>query len=183
MATAEPTTETGTVSGSDTTTSKEASHMSKAQGQFTIIDYNDALTLTGYIGSNLAKTQMYNPDNGSYTPDWKTKNLVLTPSLYVIGTTADQIATANVTSVKWYVGDSNTAITASFSCKITKQSQSVTVFPICRSSPTFLPHWPYSKPIPQPFSKKYPYNSLRHGLLHPLLYNFGDFRPDQQSFI
>ena len=73
--------------------------MSKAQGQFTIIDYNDALTLTGYIGSNLAKTQMYNPDNGSYTPDWKTKNLVLTPSLYVIGTTADQIATANVTSV------------------------------------------------------------------------------------
>lgn len=70
--------------------------MSKAQGQFTIIDYNDALTLTGYIGSNLAKTQMYNPDNGSYTPDWKTKNLVLTPSLYVIGTTADQIATANV---------------------------------------------------------------------------------------
>lgn len=86
--------------------------MSKAQGQFTIIDYNDALTLTGYIGSNLAKTQMYNPDNGSYTPDWKTKNLVLTPSLYVIGTTADQIATANVTSVKWYVGDSNTAISA-----------------------------------------------------------------------
>ena len=92
MATAEPTTGTGRVPVPDTTTLKEASHMSKAQGQFTIIDYNDALTLTGYIGSNLAKTQMYNPDNGSYTPDWKTKNLVLTPSLYVIGTTADQIA-------------------------------------------------------------------------------------------
>ena len=29
--------------------------MSRAQGQFTIIDYNDALTLTGFIGSNLAK--------------------------------------------------------------------------------------------------------------------------------
>ena len=52
--------------------------MSKAQGQFTIIDYNDALTLTGYIGSNLAKTQMYNPDNDSYSPDWTSKNLVLT---------------------------------------------------------------------------------------------------------
>lgn len=112
MATAEPTTGTDTAPVPDTTTLKEVSHMSKAQGQFTIIDYNDALTLTGYIGSNLAKTQMYNPDNGSYTPDWKTKNLVLTPSLYVIGTTADQIATANVTSVKWYVGDSSTAITA-----------------------------------------------------------------------
>ena len=111
MATTEPSQDTG-VKPDNPTNSKEASHMSKAQGQFTIIDYNDALTLTGYIGSNLAKTQMYNPDNGSYTPDWKTKNLVLTPSLYVIGTTADQITTANVTSVKWYVGDSNTAITA-----------------------------------------------------------------------
>jgi len=85
--------------------------MSKAQGQFTIIDYNDALTLTGYIGSNLAKTQMYNPDNGTYTPSWSSTNLVLTPSLYVIGTTTDQITSTNVTSVKWYQGTSTTAIT------------------------------------------------------------------------
>ena len=69
--------------------------MSKAQGQFTIIDYNDALTLTGYIGSNLAKTQMYNPDNNTYTPDWSDTNLVLTPSLYVIGTTTDQITSSH----------------------------------------------------------------------------------------
>ena len=55
--------------------------MSKAQGQFTIIDYNDALTLTGYIGSNLAKSQMFNPDNATYSPDWSSTNLVLTPSL------------------------------------------------------------------------------------------------------
>lgn len=87
--------------------------MSKAQGQFTIIDYNDALTLTGYIGSNLAKTQMYNPDNSTYTPDWSKTNLVLTPSLYVIGTTTDQITSSSVTSVKWYIGSSNTAITSS----------------------------------------------------------------------
>lgn len=33
--------------------------MSRAQGQFTIIDYNDALTLTGYIGCNHPKTQMF----------------------------------------------------------------------------------------------------------------------------
>lgn len=85
--------------------------MSKAQGQFTIIDYNDALTLTGYIGSNLAKTQMFNPDNSTYTPDWSSTNLVLTPSLYVIGTTTDQITSTNVTSVKWYQGASTTAIT------------------------------------------------------------------------
>ena len=85
--------------------------MSKAQGQFTIIDYNDALTLTGYIGSNHAKTQMFNPDNSSYSPDWSSTNLVLTPSLYVIGTTTDQITSAAVTSVKWYIGSSTTAIT------------------------------------------------------------------------
>lgn len=87
--------------------------MSKAQGQFTIIDYNDALTLTGYIGSNHARTQMNNPDNGSYNPDWSTNHLVLTPSLYIIGTTMDQITSANVTSVKWYVGSSETAISPS----------------------------------------------------------------------
>ena len=86
--------------------------MSKAQGQFTIIDYNDALTLTGYIGSNHARTQMNNPDNASFNPDWATTNLVLTPSLYVIGTTTDQITSSNVTSVKWYVGSSTTAITS-----------------------------------------------------------------------
>ena len=72
--------------------------MSKAQGQFTIIDYNDALTLTGYIGSNHPKTQMFNPDNSTYNPDWSKNNLVLTPSLYVIGTTTDQITSSAVTS-------------------------------------------------------------------------------------
>ena len=49
--------------------------MSKAQRQFTIIDYNDALTLTGYIGSNLAKTQMFNPDNSTYSPLYKATHL------------------------------------------------------------------------------------------------------------
>ena len=87
--------------------------MSKAQGQFTIIDYNDALTLTGYIGSNLAKTQMFNPDNNTYTPDWTATNLVLTPSLYVIGTTEDKIISAEVTGVQWFIGSSSTPITSS----------------------------------------------------------------------
>ena len=86
--------------------------MSRAQGQFTIIDYNDALTLTGYIGSNHPKTQMYNPDNASYTPNWASTNLVLTPSLYVIGTTTDQITSENVTSVQWFQDSSTTAITS-----------------------------------------------------------------------
>lgn len=49
----------------------------------------------------------------SYSPDWTSKNLVLTPSLYVIGTTTDQITSSAVTSVKWYIGSSTTAITSS----------------------------------------------------------------------
>lgn len=85
--------------------------MSKAQGQITITDFNDAITLTGFINSNLQKTQMYNPDNGSYTPDWSTTNLVLTPSLFVAGTTTDKITATEVQTVKWYEDDSSTAIT------------------------------------------------------------------------
>lgn len=81
-----------------------------ATGQISIIDYNDALTLTGFIGSNLAKTQMFNPDNGSYNPDWKSKNLVLTPSLYKLGTTNDVIESPEVISVKWFEANSKSQI-------------------------------------------------------------------------
>ena len=69
---------------------------------YTISDFNDAISLSGYIGSNLAHTQIYSPDNGSYTPNWSSTNLVLTPQLYVTSTTTDVIATAAVTSVSWY---------------------------------------------------------------------------------
>lgn len=86
--------------------------MAKAQGQFTIIDYNDAVTLTGFINSNLSKTQMYNPDNGSYTPDWSKTNLVLTPSLFVAGSANDVVASTDVVSVAWYEGSSETPITS-----------------------------------------------------------------------
>lgn len=85
--------------------------MAIATGQISIIDYNDALTLTGFIGSNHPKTQMFNPDNGGYTPNWGSANLVLTPSLYKLGATTDMIGATEVTSVKWYEAGSGTAIT------------------------------------------------------------------------
>ena len=71
-------------------------------GQITIIDYNDALSLTSYISSNKTKTQMFNPDNGSYNPDWSSSSLVLTPSLFKLGTSTDIISTAAVTSITWW---------------------------------------------------------------------------------
>jgi hypothetical protein len=76
--------------------------MSIATGQFTIIDYNDALTLTGYIGANLTRTQQYNPDNASYAPDWASTNLILTPALFIQGNGSDIISSANVTAIQWY---------------------------------------------------------------------------------
>lgn len=85
--------------------------MSKAQGQITITDLNDALALTGYIGSNLTKTQMYNPDNDSYNPDWTKTNMILTPTLFAAGSGTDIIASSSVQNVKWYEGTSTTAIT------------------------------------------------------------------------
>lgn len=72
---------------------------------YTISDFNDAISLSGYIGSNLAHTQIFSPDNGGYTPDWSVTNLVLTPQLYVTSTTTDVIETAAVTSVSWYQND------------------------------------------------------------------------------
>lgn len=76
--------------------------MAIATGQFTIIDYNDALTLTGYISSNRAKTQMYNQDNNSYVPDWKTSPVILTPSLFRLGTDTDVISSAAVQEILWF---------------------------------------------------------------------------------
>jgi hypothetical protein len=76
--------------------------MTIATGQITIIDYNDALTLTGFITSNHPKTQQHNPDNGSFIPNWSSSNLVLTPSLYKLGGTSDIIGTSDVQSITWY---------------------------------------------------------------------------------
>ena len=101
--------------------------MAKATGQFTIIDYNDALTLSCFISSNVARTQMFNPDNDSYVPDWSTSPfLVLTASLYKIGTTLDIITSSDVKSVEYYeiISGVETKITATatrvFSVRMTK---------------------------------------------------------------
>ena len=82
--------------------------MTIATGQLTIIDYNDALTLTGFISSNHPKTQQYNPDNGVYNPDWSASNLTLTPSLFILGSSDDIISSAQVQSITWYDAEAPT---------------------------------------------------------------------------
>lgn len=75
-------------------------------GQFTIIDYNDALTLTGFISANQRTNQSYNPDNLSYSPSWATTNMVLTANLFKAGSSTEILSSAgeaaNIISIKWY---------------------------------------------------------------------------------
>lgn len=74
-----------------------------ATGQITIIDYNDALGLSGFLGINLeSRVQVYNPDNGAYFPDWVATPLIITPSLFVQGNGSDISKTAQVRSIDWY---------------------------------------------------------------------------------
>ena len=86
----------------------------RATGQITITDFSDAVSLTSFISASQPKTQIYNPDNGTYQPNWTSSStpMILTPSLFVSGLPGDIINSANVQSVTWYDGDSpNTPLT------------------------------------------------------------------------
>jgi hypothetical protein len=82
-----------------------------ATGQFTLVDFSDALTLSGFISANVPKSQIYNPDNESYNPDWSSQYVVLTPSLFKLGDGTDIINSSNVVGLKWFdASDMNTEI-------------------------------------------------------------------------
>lgn len=59
--------------------------MAIATGQITIVDYNDAVSLSGLISSNLARTVIWKSADGTFQPNWGSTPLVLTPSLFVAG--------------------------------------------------------------------------------------------------
>ena len=85
--------------------------MALATGQFTIVDYNDAQSFSAYISSNRALTQIYNPDNSTYSPNFTSSTLILTPSLFTSANgSTDVITSAAVQSIKWF--DGSTEITA-----------------------------------------------------------------------
>lgn len=77
--------------------------MAIATGQFTIIDHNDAATLTGFISSNQSKTQGYSPDTGVYSPDYSKTNLVLKANMFAAGSSEDLLDSGdNVSKQQWY---------------------------------------------------------------------------------
>ena len=60
--------------------------MAVAVGQITITDFNDAVSLTGFIASNKVRTVLYNPDASSFNPDWGTSSLILDVKVFKPGT-------------------------------------------------------------------------------------------------
>lgn len=56
-----------------------------ATGQTTIIDFSDGKSLNAHLGTNTPKTQILDVNNagGTYTPNWASSNVTITPFIYV----------------------------------------------------------------------------------------------------
>ena len=79
-----------------------------ARGQISIIDLNDAKSLNMYLRSSQPTTQIYNTDNNSFVPSWATQPyLVITPELFVSGTTTDQMNQVKTKPVYTINGSTN----------------------------------------------------------------------------
>ena len=64
-----------------------------ARGQITIVDLNDAKSMNMYLGSNQPLTQIFNKENSTYVPNnTASPFLVITPEMYVSGTTTNVIS-------------------------------------------------------------------------------------------
>lgn len=64
-----------------------------ARGQATIVDLNDAPSISMYLSTNQPLTQIFNKENSSYVPNWAASPFnVITPELSVSGTETNQIA-------------------------------------------------------------------------------------------
>lgn len=75
-----------------------------ATGQITLTDLNDVKQYILYL-DGAVKTQIFNPNNSTYTPNFASSNLVITPQLFVSGGTgANLLPSTAVKSIKWYEG-------------------------------------------------------------------------------
>lgn len=64
-----------------------------ARGQITIVDLNDAKQVQVYLQNSGADTQLYNPDDKSYTPDYANGGAItITPMVFVTGIATTQIS-------------------------------------------------------------------------------------------
>lgn len=83
-----------------------------SSGQLTLTDLNDSKQLILYLNPNY-KTQIYDPNTSTYTPNFTSSNLVITPELYIAGGSGTNILpTTQVTSLTWYEGTQTTTALA-----------------------------------------------------------------------
>ena len=68
----------------------------------TFIDYTDMRKLEVYISSNLPQTQIYNPNNKSYSPDWSGSTLKLTAEVFL---DYEKVTPSSITWSKQIGGD------------------------------------------------------------------------------
>ena len=54
-------------------------------GSITIVDITDIGEFSVYPKCNLPTTVIYSPDGNTYTPNWQSSNLVITPVAYYAG--------------------------------------------------------------------------------------------------
>jgi len=81
--------------------------MAKTSASYTIMDFNDGVTLVSKIDANHPETLAYDPTSGAYNPSWSSVGLSLTPTGYVAGKSGDIIASSS--SKKWYYRRSGSA--------------------------------------------------------------------------
>lgn len=73
-------------------------------GQLTLTDLNDTKQVILYLDPNY-RTQIYDPNPTTYSPNFPTTNLVITPELYVAGGAGTNLLpSVDVQSLTWYVG-------------------------------------------------------------------------------
>ena len=64
-----------------------------ARGQITIVDLNDGKSINLFLSSNQPATQIFNKENSSYNPSYASSPyLVISPEVYVSGSTDNQVA-------------------------------------------------------------------------------------------
>ena len=79
--------------------------MAISRGQITIVDLNDAKSLNLYLSANQPTTQIFNRENSTYVPNYaESPFLVISPELYVSGTSANVISNIEGTP-KWTIND------------------------------------------------------------------------------
>lgn len=79
-------------------------------GQITITDITDVGTLSCYPSANQPISVIYNPDQATFTPNWGSSNLTITPNIYYAG--QQLTASTSGLSITWTRREGNAAATA-----------------------------------------------------------------------